>query len=118
MLPALQPLCDRIARRLGFVPNNCLLNRYLDGESSMGFHSDSSQELADGSGVAIVSLGAERSIIFRAKADRALEFRYPLPAGGLLYMPQEIQSTWLHAIPKMPGAGERISLTFRAIVAA
>ena len=115
MPPALASLRDRIAQRLGFVPNNCLLNRYLDGESSMGFHSDSSQELAEGTGVAIVSLGAERHIVFRAKADRALEFSYALPAGGLLYMPEGIQSIWLHAIPKAPGAGERISLTFRAI---
>ncbi|WP_422084776.1 alpha-ketoglutarate-dependent dioxygenase AlkB [Variovorax sp.] len=40
-IPAqLEALCDRIEAALGFRPNNCLLNRYADGASSMGFHSD------------------------------------------------------------------------------
>ena len=82
----------------------------------MGFHSDSSEALAPETGVAIISLGDVRSIVFRSKADRSVEFSYPLPSGSLLYMTKEIQDHWLHAIPKAPGAGERISLTFRAIV--
>jgi len=118
-----QPMSDdladvakSLATEVGFVPNNCLLNYYEDGRSSMGFHSDSSAELAPGTGVAIVSLGTLRSIVFRSKADKTREFSYPLPSGSLLYMPQEIQDDWLHAIPKTDGAGERISLTFRLIV--
>lgn len=116
MLPSLEPVCRSIETVLGFHPNNCLLNYYLDGSSSMGFHSDSSEELAPGSGVAIVSLGAERPIVYRSKADKSREFSYPLAAGSLLYMSQEMQADWLHAIPKLEGCGERISLTFRHIL--
>jgi alkylated DNA repair dioxygenase AlkB len=112
----LQVICKDIENELGFLPNNCLLNFYKDGNSSMGFHSDSTDELAEGSGVAIVSLGSLRHIAYRSKGDKNQEYFYPLPAGGLLYMSASIQEEWLHAIPKEPGAGERISLTFRKIV--
>lgn len=104
-----------VAPALGFAPNNCLLNYYEDGQSSMGFHSDSSEELVEGTGVAIVSLGSERAIVFRSEADRSREFSYVLPGGSLLYMSQAIQTQWLHAIPKVEHAGPRISMTFRAI---
>jgi alkylated DNA repair dioxygenase AlkB len=116
MPPELEAICGQIELELGFRPNNCLLNHYLDGSSSMGFHSDSSASLVPGTGVAIVSVGSVRSIVYRNKADRTVEFDYPLPNGSLLYMSDEIQQEWLHAIPKTENAGERISLTFRAIV--
>ena len=82
----------------------------------MGFHSDSSEELAKGTGVAIVSLGAVREIAYRSKLEPAVEFFYPLENGSLLYMSQEMQEFWLHAIPKVGTSGERISLTFRQII--
>jgi alkylated DNA repair dioxygenase AlkB len=116
-MPAeLDAICHRLEVEIGFLPNNCLLNHYQDGTSSMGFHSDSSQGLAEGTGVAIVSLGSARPIVFRSKADRTQEFGYTLPSGSMLYMEKEIQDHWLHAIPRVAEAGERISLTFRCIV--
>lgn len=115
MLPALVSICESIEKELGFYPNNCLLNYYQDGNSSMGFHSDSSEELVDGTGVAIISLGAARSIVYRSKVNLT-EFPYPLENGSLLYMSQEMQEHWLHAIPKVENVGERISLTFRKII--
>lgn len=115
MHPKLIPLCGHLQEAVGFYPNNCLLNYYPDGSSTMGFHSDSTEELADGTGVAIVSLGSEREIVFRNKADRSIQHVYPLPSGALLYMPNEVQLDWLHGIPKKPGAGPRISLTFRLL---
>lgn len=116
-MPAeLDMLCDRLETELGFRPNNCLLNRYADGASSMGFHSDEVDALAPGTGVAIVSVGATRSIAYRSKADSSVRFDYALPHGSLLYMSGAVQQDWLHAIPKAEGAGERISLTFREIL--
>lgn len=116
MPPEIDALCEAIHKRLGFRPNNCLLNYYPDGDASMGFHSDSSEELAPGTGVAIVSLGTARSIVYRSKSDRSVEFDYPLPSGSLLFMTKAVQDDWLHAIPKALGVGARISATFRDIV--
>lgn len=116
MPPALDALCARIEAALGFRPNNCLLNFYADGLASMGFHSDSAQDLREGTGVAIVSLGATRPIVFRSKADKSVEHAIDLNAGSLLFMTQAVQDAWLHAIPRQESAGERISVTFRCVV--
>ena len=51
MLPELLPICQKIQEKLHFYPNNCLVNYYPDGESSMGFHSDATESLAEGTGV-------------------------------------------------------------------
>jgi alkylated DNA repair dioxygenase AlkB len=109
-------LMDRLAGRLGWRPNNCLANFYPDGNSTMGFHSDSTDELEPGTGVAVVSLGAERAITFRS-TDKSLTVEYPLPSGSLLYMTAEVQLGWKHAIRPQPGVGGRISLTFRRLKA-
>ncbi|WP_211258268.1 alpha-ketoglutarate-dependent dioxygenase AlkB [Sphingomonas sanxanigenens] len=116
MPPPLEALCDKLRSELGFRPNNCLASHYVDGTSSMGFHSDDTAKLASGTGVGIVSLGANRHIIFRNKADSSIELSYELPAGSLLYMPGAMQREWLHAIPKTPSTGGRISLTFRLLI--
>lgn len=116
MHPDLLPICEAINIELGFYPNNCLLNYYSDGSSSMGYHSDSSEELTSGTGVAIISLGAERSIFYKNKNDKTLIFQYPLKSGALLFMTNKVQDEWLHAIPKQLESGPRISITFRKII--
>lgn len=65
MHPLLMPLCHELTATLGFAPPNCLLNYCENGRSSMGFHSDATHNLAEGTGVAILSLGAERVLTFR-----------------------------------------------------
>ena len=110
------PICEQIERKIGFMPNNCLLNYYPDGQSTMGYHSDTSAELKEGTGVGIVSLGASRFISYRSKKERAIEHRCLLESGDFLYMDNCVQKHWLHAIPKQDRAGERISLTFRCLV--
>lgn len=116
MLPELEEICGQLEKELGFHPNNCLLNYYQDGNSSMGFHSDSSEELEAGTGVAIVSLGSVRAITYRSKSDKSIQVEYQLPSGSLLYMSEQVQQDWLHAVLKSAEMGERISLTFRSIV--
>lgn len=116
MHPLLEPLCDAIERELGFRPTNCLLNHYETGRSSMGFHSDATHNLAQGAGVAIVSLGAERNLTFRSKADPDILVDYPLPHGSLFYMTQLTQEYWTHAVKKTETDDARISLTFRHIL--
>ena len=111
----LVPIVDKLEARIGFRPNNCLLNFYESGEATMGFHSDSTEEIAEGTGVAIVSLGAERNITFQSKQNKEVQHSYPLKSGSLLYMSAEIQHTWKHAILKQEEIGGRISLTFRQI---
>ena len=108
-------ICQKLKNAIGFEPNNCLINYYLDGKSKMGFHSDQTDILEDGTGVAIVSLGEKRILRFRNILHPETIQDYALPSGSLLYMDQAIQKEWQHAIPKTDTSNSRISLTLRRI---
>ncbi|MGD1920772.1 MAG: alpha-ketoglutarate-dependent dioxygenase AlkB [Pleurocapsa sp.] len=92
------------------------MNYYHDGNLKMGYYSDSAAELKKGTGVAIVSLGAERVISYRSKLDPEYKVKYGLENGALLYMGNDVQEQWMHAIPKAKNVETRISLTFRQII--
>jgi alkylated DNA repair dioxygenase AlkB len=111
---SLLPLLDRVAPVVGFTPNNCLLNYYPTGVSTMGFHFDATDELEPGTGIAVASLGTERTITFRRIADKTVTERYPLVSGSLLWMSAPMQAEWMHAILGDNKVREgRVSLTFR-----
>ncbi|WNJ19496.1 alpha-ketoglutarate-dependent dioxygenase AlkB [Pontibacter sp. G13] len=113
--PGIKFMLDQLEETLGFRPNNCLINYYLDGKSTMGWHSDQTDILEVDTGVAIISLGATRTLRFRKISDKDLKHDYPLPAGSMIYMTQEAQEIWQHAIPKADVQDGRMSLTFRLI---
>ena len=115
MHPALIPLVEKLEAKLGYRPNSCLLNYYADGNATMGFHSDSEDDIVPGTGIAIVSLGAERDLTFRSKLDKQVEYAYPLRSGSLLYMPPGLQDDWKHAVLSQENTGGRISATFRLL---
>jgi alkylated DNA repair dioxygenase AlkB len=71
--------------------NNGLGHSYSDGSSTMGFHADSTEERVAGTGIAVVSLGAERAITLRNQSDRDVQEGYLLRSGSLLYMPPAMQ---------------------------
>jgi alkylated DNA repair dioxygenase AlkB len=114
-LPKLELVKEKVAGNVGFVPNNCLINYYPDGKSRMGFHSDQTDILESGTGIAIVSLGQTRALIFRNIADPLKAESFELPSGSLIYMTQEVQSLWQHAIPQVDTQRGRMSLTFRLL---
>jgi alkylated DNA repair dioxygenase AlkB len=116
MTAALAAIAGQITSTLGFTPNNCLINYYLDGKSKMGFHSDQTDILAENTGVAIVSIGETRTLRFRNIADKTVIHDFPLPAGSLIYMTQEVQDEWQHAVPATDTEEGRMSLTFRKIL--
>lgn len=115
-LPELQTIIEVLKPVIGFEANNCLINYYADGSSKMGYHSDQTDILEVGTGIAIVSVGATRTLKFRNINDPELFLTYELTAGSLVYMTQEIQTRWQHAIPKSTTEQARMSLTFRQMI--
>ena len=115
-IPELELILDKLENELGFRPNNCLVNYYIDGSSRMGFHSDQIDILEQNTGVAIVSIGQERTLRFRKIEDEEEKIDFNLNSGSLIYMNQEVQKKWQHAIPKTKTEKGRISLTFRKII--
>ena len=111
--PDLKIIIESINNILNFRPNNCLINYYLDGKSKMGFHSDQTDILFENTGVGIVSIGETRILRFRNIEHRELIQDFELPSGSFIYMTNEVQNNWQHAIPKSDTENGRISLTFR-----
>jgi alkylated DNA repair dioxygenase AlkB len=112
----LNDVVNRINDVIGFTPNNCLINYYLDGNSRMGYHSDRTDILLPGTGVVIISLGSTRILRFRNINDRSLIVDYTLSSGSLFYMTADIQNHWVHSIPTSDNNDSRMSLTFRNII--
>jgi alkylated DNA repair dioxygenase AlkB len=112
---ALLALRDRVAAACDARFNSVLANLYRDGADRMGWHSDDESELGAAPVIASVSLGAERTFRFRAKAGGepvAIE----LPHGSLLRMAGDTQRLYKHELPaRKRVALPRINLTFRHI---
>jgi alkylated DNA repair dioxygenase AlkB len=109
-------LIPLVTNTIGFTPNNCLVNLYHDGGSSMGYHSDNTDILSPGTGVVIISIGSDRILRFKNKTNTDAVVDYNLGDGSLFYMDDLVQSDWLHSIPKSDTMSPRISLTFRNIM--
>lgn len=111
----LTKVISKLTDFLGFETNNCLINYYLDGKSKLGFHSDIIDILKDDTGIAIISLGETRILRFKNILDETIVIDFILENGSLIYMTQEVQKLWKHAVPKSDTSKERMSLTFRKI---
>ena len=105
----------RVSEIVGHPINNCLANYYPDGESRMGFHSDSSDGIVAETSTSIISLGDVRTLTFRPKRDRSRHVHRPLAAGSLLVMAPSVQIEWQHGLLPANEAGPRLSLTFRQL---
>ncbi len=113
--PEIADLMRRVSDVRDTPFNHVLLNRYRDGQDSMGRHSDDEAELGESPAVATLSLGASRRFdVYRAKAR---VWSAELAHGDLLLMLGRCQHELEHALPKQrPVTNERISLTFRRVL--
>ncbi|WP_386065750.1 alpha-ketoglutarate-dependent dioxygenase AlkB [Tahibacter sp. UC22_41] len=90
------------------------LNLYRDEHDSVAPHNDHIEDLQPGQPIALVSLGATREMVIRAKQPPRRVLRLDLDAGSLLVMSYATQLHYDHGIPKLrTPTGPRISLAFR-----
>ena len=90
--------------------NAVLLNRYRDGQDSMGWHADDEVVLGRNPVIASVNFGASRRFMLQHKTERMLKKEFLLTHGST-------QHYWRHQVPKTKQLlGERVNLTFRNIV--
>jgi alkylated DNA repair dioxygenase AlkB len=112
----------RVNEATGLEFNHVLINRYRDGNDSMGYHSDDEPELGPDPPVACVSLGQSRRFSLRARGTSSGERprSVTLTAGSLLLMGGTCQRHYRHAIPREANRPleERVSLTFRRLLRA
>jgi alkylated DNA repair dioxygenase AlkB len=111
---ARRALDEHYAAELGEPFRTAGLCLYRDGRDSVAWHGDTiGRGSTQDTMVAIVSLGAPRSLLLRPRGG-GLALRHDLGHGDLLVMGGSCQRTWEHAIPKTArAAGPRISVQFR-----
>ncbi|RQS62257.1 alpha-ketoglutarate-dependent dioxygenase AlkB [Burkholderia sp. Bp8963] len=115
--PAVLELKHAVETTCGVRFNSVLLNRYRNGQDSMGWHADNEPVLGDTPVIASVSLGAMRVFDLRHRAT-GVTHAYRLTHGSLLVMRGRTQAEWQHRVPRAPAVqGERINLTFRHVYA-
>jgi alkylated DNA repair dioxygenase AlkB len=114
--PTLTAIRRAVEAAAGAPFNSLLLNRYRDGNDSIGYHADDEPELGVNPVIASLSLGAVRRFVLKhGKSGEKLAFE--LAHGSLLIMAGACQHHWRHAVPKTKTVvGERINLTFRNII--
>ncbi|MCB5161318.1 alpha-ketoglutarate-dependent dioxygenase AlkB family protein [Marinomonas algarum] len=97
--------------------NSVLLNWYQDGEEYMGWHADDEKILGPAPIIAMLSLGAPRSFVFRLKSHHNIKHSLELEDGSWLIMSASTQVLWQHTLPvRKKVKQERISLTFRYLL--
>lgn len=107
-------LASRVAAATGARFTHVGLNHYRDERDSVAQHNDHLHELTPEQPIALVSLGATREMLIRAKPPRRGMLRLDLEAGSLLTMSYATQLHYDHGIPKQrTPMGPRISLAFR-----
>ncbi|CAN5433991.1 alpha-ketoglutarate-dependent dioxygenase AlkB [soil metagenome] len=112
-LLALKKITEEIT---GSTFNSCLLNLYHSGDEGVTWHSDDEKTLLKNGTIASISFGAERKFSFKHK-HTGTSTSVLLEHGSLLEMKDEIQSNWLHSLPKSKKiTTPRINLTFRTIL--
>ena len=115
-LPGELPLAEMLARVQERVPepfNAIGMNFYRDGRDSVAMHGDKLHQLREGHPIALVSLGASRRMLIRARTGGRERIAIELAPGSLLCMSHAMQSTHEHGIPKTRHAEPRISVVFR-----
>ncbi|KAI1959805.1 hypothetical protein LOZ58_004169 [Ophidiomyces ophidiicola] len=134
--PAVAAIARVVEGVLGHPVNHALLQRYRSPADAIADHADKTLDMAPGSSVANVSLGAERVLVLRPKpvpaagtehARRPPAQRVPLPHNSVFVLGPATNRAWQHAVRpdrrpphvKTPAeracGGERVSLTFRRI---
>ncbi|KAI8312130.1 DNA oxidative demethylase ALKBH2 [Colletotrichum sp. SAR11_240] len=141
--PTVREIKTEVEKQLGHPLNHALIQFYRDGTDYISEHSDKTLDIVKGSYIANVSLGAERTMVFRTKrrdkdpsstespsgedSKKRQIARAKLPHNSLCRMGLKTNMRWLHAIrqdkrmerDKTPAelafSGGRISLTFRQI---
>ena len=112
---------DKLSIKTGVLYNYVLINRYKDGTQSIGPHRDKEDSIRQEYGIAGVSLGAWREMVFKpdefipSGPYKTLELT--LENGSLIDIKYPTNLYWKHSIPKrLKIKKPRISLTFRKII--
>jgi alkylated DNA repair dioxygenase AlkB len=110
--PALDAALRALEARYGVRLRGPAFNYYRDGQDSVAPHADRELRELDDTIVAILTVGARRPFLLKAKAGGPSRDLAP-GCGDLLVMGGATQRDWEHAVPKVRHAGPRVSISWR-----
>ena len=139
--PTVSLIQAKVEQNLGHPVNHVLIQFYRDGMDYISEHSDKTLDIVPKTYIANVSLGAQRTMVFRTKKPPKNEVnselseappprqscRVPLPHNSMCKVGLSTNRRWLHGIrqdkrmasekspEELAFEGGRISLTFREI---
>jgi alkylated DNA repair dioxygenase AlkB/glutathione S-transferase len=138
--PTVSLIRAEVEKKLGHPVNHVLIQFYRDGTDYISEHSDKTLDIVPKTFISNVSLGAQRTMVFRTKKPRKTNetvnsvpaqpreaIRTPLPHNSMVKMGLVTNMRWLHSIrqdkrlisektsEELVYGGGRISLTFRMI---
>ena len=110
--PILEEIRGALSERYEREFDSVGFNLYRDGRDSVAWHADRIPQEIPEPIVALVSLGEPRKFLLRPKGGGKSR-AFMLGRGDLLVTGGQTQRTWEHSVPKVAGAGPRISLAYR-----
>ncbi|KAI6250265.1 DNA oxidative demethylase [Erysiphe necator] len=134
--PTVKLIQKQVEKEMGHTVNHVLIQYYRDSTDYISEHSDKTLDVVPNTSIGNLSLGVQRTMIFRSKKARKdvceiaaprQVVRIPLPHNSLCIMGLETNKSWLHSIRKEKQSingnaheepefqAARISLTFRNI---
>jgi len=99
--------------------NSALANLYRNGQDSVAWHADDEKELGKQPQIASVSFGESRRFMLKHAPNQKKEkpVELVLNHGSLLLMLGNLQSHWVHCVPKTKHViGVRLNITFRNVL--
>jgi alkylated DNA repair dioxygenase AlkB len=110
--PIVRRMARCLGRRYGVELPSLSANLYRDGNDSVAWHGDRIGRVRADAVVAILSLGATRTLLLRPNGGGPSS-SFALHSGDLLVQGGTCQRTYEHCVPKRAHAGPRISVMFR-----
>lgn len=125
MTPTIEFLRKKAEALLGLSPeqgfNHAVVLLYRDSQDCIGFHKDKTLDLAAGSPIVSISLGAERTYLLRDNIHSPQgQQELKLPHGALLVLGSKSNEEFYHSIRQdsadpVDGPRARVSVTFRRV---
>ena len=119
--PEVLPLADRydewVAARGYPTANHYIATRYSNGKDNIGWHSDKDDDIAPGSLITVVKMGAHgrRFEMCLSGEEKSPFFSKVLAPGTAVIMTLEANLTTKHQVPVVNEAGPSGSIVFRTI---
>jgi hypothetical protein len=116
-VPLIDQMSLELAKQFGLSTNHVILTRYQDQHDNIGYHNDKPKTIDPDVPIFIISLGAQRPLLFRKNGTQEPCCEIPMEPGSLFVLGHKTNAAYQHSIaPSNEELGPRISIIFRQII--